>query len=100
VPGSETGLVVGEPAQFRFFSSASRKADQPGQLLTSWTPDEMVETDPLEMSLPAEADNPDGYVPVRLESHITELGVFELWCVSTQSDDRWKLEFSVRADAE
>jgi molecular chaperone DnaK (HSP70) len=100
VPGSETGLVVGEPAQFRFFSSASRKADQPGQLLTAWTPDEMVETDPLEMTLPAEADNPDGYVPVRLESHITELGVFELWCVSTQSDDRWKLEFSVRSDAE
>jgi hypothetical protein len=22
--------------------------------------------------------------------------VFELWCVSTKSDARWKLEFSVR----
>ena len=28
----------------------------------------------------------------------TELGVFELWCVSPDSDDEWKLEFSVRED--
>ena len=31
---------------------------------------------------------------------ITELGVLELWCVSTKSGSRWKLEFSVREDAE
>jgi hypothetical protein len=26
--------------------------------------------------------------------------MFELWCVNTMSDQRWKLEFSVREDAE
>jgi len=31
---------------------------------------------------------------------ITELGVLELWCVSTINEKRWKLEFSVREDAE
>jgi hypothetical protein len=36
-------------------------------------------------------------VPVRFEAKVTELGMFELWCASTQSDRRWKLEFSVRA---
>ena len=40
------------------------------------------------------------YVPVRFHSRITELGVFELWCVSTAADERWKLEFNVREDAE
>ncbi len=33
VPSSDIGLVLGEPAHFRFFSSAVRKADQPGTLL-------------------------------------------------------------------
>ena len=42
----------------------------------------------------------DGYVPVKFHSRVTELGVFELWCASTLSDERWKLEFSVRDDAE
>ena len=36
------------------------------------------------------------YVPVKFHSKITELGLLELWCVSTKSDARWKLEFSVR----
>jgi hypothetical protein len=29
---------------------------------------------------------------------VTELGMFELWCVGTQHDKRWKLEFSVREE--
>ncbi len=33
VPSAEVGLVVGEPMQFRFFSSAVRKDDQPGDVL-------------------------------------------------------------------
>jgi hypothetical protein len=30
IPGREFGLVIGQPAEFRFFTSASRKNDQPG----------------------------------------------------------------------
>ena len=33
IPGREFGLVVGEPAEFRFFTSAARKNDQPGDLI-------------------------------------------------------------------
>ena len=36
VPGGEIGLVVGEPAQFRFFSSSTRKDDRPGDVLDRW----------------------------------------------------------------
>ncbi|MEZ6130536.1 MAG: Hsp70 family protein [Planctomycetaceae bacterium] len=99
VPGSGIGLVVGEPARFRFFSSAVRK-DQPGQRLQHWSADEVVETDSLEAELDRREGMEDDYVPVRFESKINELGVFELWCVHTDSDARWKLEFSVRDDAE
>lgn len=99
VPSEEIGLVVGEPAQFRFFSSAVRKDDQPGMLVGSWTETELSETDPLVATLPAGEGTEEGYTPVKFQSQITELGMFELWCHSTISDHRWKLEFSVRDDA-
>jgi hypothetical protein len=96
VPGDEIGLVVGEPAQFRFFSSAVRKDDQPGTLVSSWTETELTETDPLVATLPLGEGTEEGYAPVKFQSRITELGMFELWCQSTMSEHRWKLEFSVR----
>lgn len=99
VPSGNVGLVVGEPATFRFFSSNVRKHDQPGDVLPQVDEEELSETDSLEATLPAVGDHTDGhYVPVRFQSKLTELGVFELWCVSTTSDERWKLEFSVREE--
>ncbi|HZN36049.1 MAG TPA: Hsp70 family protein [Pirellulaceae bacterium] len=100
VPSSEIGLVVGESATFRFFSSAVRKQDQPGDLLPAWTDEELAETDSLEAVLPRDEAIDDDFVPVRFQSQLTELGVFELWCQSTKSPNRWKLEFSVRKDAD
>ncbi len=98
VPSDEIGLIVGEPAQFRFFSSSIRKDDRPGDALSSWSPDELEETDSLEATLPAGEGLAGDYVPVRFHSQITELGVLELWCVSTNDTGRWKLEFSVREE--
>lgn len=100
VPSGEIGLVVGEPAKFRFFSSAVRKDDRPGDVLGSWTDEELSETDSLEAELPADETIDEPYVPVQFRSRITELGMFELWCVSAKTDQRWKLEFNVREDAD
>jgi molecular chaperone DnaK (HSP70) len=102
VPSDEIGLVVGEPAHFRFFSSAVRKQDRPGDLLDSWSVDELEETDSMETTLAAEESVEEGYVPVRFQSRVTELGMLELWCVgtSTKTPGRWNLEFSVRQDVE
>ena len=72
---------------------------QPARVLLAHT-QRPLETDSLEATLPPVEDLTDQYVPVRFHSKITELGVLELWCVSTISDHRWKLEFSVRQDAE
>lgn len=93
----DIGLVVGEPEKFRIFSSSTRKQDQPGDWLKSWTEDQVQETDSLETTLDDEQGiHSDGYVPVSFQSRVTELGMFELWCRSTNSDEKWKLEFSVR----
>lgn len=96
VPSEEIGLVVGEPVKFRFFSSAVRQKDKPGDILNYWNESELQETDSLEYRLDADERFAEGYVPVHFHSKITELGVFELWCKSAVSDDSWKLEFSVR----
>ncbi|MGQ9505332.1 MAG: Hsp70 family protein [Thermogutta sp.] len=100
VPSDEIGLIVGEKVVFRFFSSPSRKNDQPGDVHESWSSDEIEETDSLEGCLPAEEGTQGDYVPVRLQSRVTELGMLELWCLSTTDEKKWKLEFSVREDAD
>jgi len=100
IPSDPIGLIVGESARFRFFSSANRRDDRPGELLPRWSPDELNETDSLEATLSATDDSEEDYVPVTFHSRITELGILELWCVHESTDKRWKLEFSVRDDAE
>jgi Hsp70 protein len=96
IEGRTFGLVTGEAAEFRFFSSAVRSGDAPGQIL----PDaerELEETGLLEVELPALPDVPAGQVvPVRIEAVVTELGTLELWMRHTNSDRRWKIEFQVR----
>ena len=96
VPSAETGLIVGQPARFRFFGSTVRPNDQPGAFLSKWTPEELVETVNLEAELPTDADSDETWVPVTFQSVMTELGVLELWCVNKASGRRWKLEFDVR----
>ncbi|MFN3191778.1 MAG: Hsp70 family protein [Aureliella sp.] len=100
VPSGEIGLVHGEQAEFRFFSSAVRKNDQPGDLLQHWDESELVETTPLTTKLEADESVSEPYVPVNFRSHITELGMFELWCIGSQNAGSWKLEFNVRDEAQ
>lgn len=100
VPSHEIGLVHGEPAEFRFFTSSVRQNDEVGSVLHSWDESQLAETAPLLATLPADESVTEPYVPVRFQSRITELGMFELWCVSTQGDNRWKLEFNVRDEEE
>lgn len=98
----EFALVVGEQATFRFFSHATPKladGSEPsiGTLLKNWK-QELTELHPIETRL--EGNELDGKtIRVQLRSHVTELGVLELWCVA--SDGRkWKLEFDIRQDVE
>ena len=93
IPGREFGLVVGQPAEFRFFTSAVRKNDQPGELIEDFG-DELEELPPMEASFAAGEGAPE-VVPVSFESVVTETGVLQLWCVA-RDGRRWKLEFNVR----
>ncbi|MGA2737187.1 MAG: Hsp70 family protein [Bryobacteraceae bacterium] len=93
IPNREFGLLVGEPAEFRFFTSAVRKNDQPGDLIEDFG-DELEELAPMEVNLPAEQNAAD-IIPVSFETVVTETGMLQLWCVA-RDGRRWKLEFNVR----
>ena len=96
VPGPEFGLVVGEPAEFRFLGSTTRRDDPVGLVLDRWGAEELQELTPVETALKADDGKPDETVPVRLHSRLNEVGTLELWCNSTRDARRWKLEFNVR----
>jgi len=93
-PGRKFGLFVGEPVEFRIFSSTDRRGDEAGALLEPM-PKDLKELPAMELTLAPTEKTPGGLVPVTLESLVTETGVLELYCVAA-SGDRWKLEFSVR----
>jgi len=98
IPEREFGLVVGEAAEFRFLSSTVRKLDHAGDLLENWS-EEIEELSPLEVTLNLEGKQ-GTVMPVRLESRVTELGTLEVWCVSRDGGQRWKLELNIREKAD
>jgi len=98
IEGQEFGLVTGQPAEFRFFSSEVRSGDTPGELLPN-AERELEETSLIEISLPPMDDFPAGQVlPVQINSVVTELGTLELWMKHVNSEHRWKVEFQVRTE--
>jgi molecular chaperone DnaK (HSP70) len=94
VPGQEFGLIVGEPAKFRFLGSTSRHNDAVGTIVDDWE-GQIEELSPLATVLEAPG-NEGRSVPVHLHSKFTEIGTLEIWCLSRDGKDRWKLEFNVR----
>ncbi|MGA3017956.1 MAG: Hsp70 family protein, partial [Bryobacteraceae bacterium] len=93
IPGREFGLVVGQTAEFRFFTSAGRKDDRPGDLIEDFG-GQLEELSPIEISFPS-GENSSEVVPVSFEAVVTETGVLQLWCVA-RDGRKWKLEFNVR----
>jgi hypothetical protein len=97
LPGQEFGLVVGEPVEFRFLASSTRRDDRAGTLVDDARQADLHELSPVATQLEADAAHHGGeVVPVTLRSRVTEVGTLELWCVERQAGRRWKLEYNVR----
>ncbi len=98
----EFGLVLGESATFQLLASTVRKKDLVGDVVEDWegeieTVSSMETLLPSPDTEPAVEAMPGGkIIPVWLQSKVTEVGTLELWCVSTDEQQRWKLEFDLR----
>ncbi len=98
VPPQEFGLVVGEPTQFRFFSSSTRRDDVVGSMVDdAERSSELEELPPIETAL--EGERSGRLVPVNLQAAVTELGALEVRCLERGGKGRWKLELNVRRGA-
>jgi hypothetical protein len=93
IPNREFGLIVGQPAEFRFFTSTSRKNDQPGDMVEDFGA-ELEELSPMEVSFGSNESSSE-VVPVSFETVVTETGMLQLWCAA-RDGRKWKLEFNVR----
>jgi len=93
----EFGLVLGEMAIFKLLASTVRQKDLAGDEVEDWT-GEIEEVSSMETMLPAPDSEQGGgkIIPVWLESKVTEVGTLELWCVSVEDRERWKLEFDLK----
>jgi len=95
LPGQEFGLVIGEPVNFRFFGSTTRRQDRIGEILEFWGPDELQELGEIQATLPAEGRVAGDVVQVKLHALATDAGTLELAAVA-RDGQRWKIEFDVR----
>jgi hypothetical protein len=86
-------LTLGRPVQFPLFSTTSDRIDLPGEIVDIG--DEFRALPPIH-TLFKSAGAKTTKVPVHVRATLTELGTLELWCVSNNSDDRWRLEFELR----
>lgn len=90
------GLVVGEPVEFRFFSSPVRSGDDVGTIVED-AASELEESARLSVTLPSEGRREGEVVPVRLDAFVTAVGTLQLYMRDVATDQKWNLEFNVRA---
>ena len=90
----EFGLVVGEPARVSLPEFHRPQAGPRRRSAGNWG-NEIEELSPLEVTL--NLDGQQGTVlPVRLEIAGDRIGTLEVWCVSRDGAQRWKLELNIR----
>ena len=95
--GRELGVVVGQPMEFRFFASSTRRDDLLGSTVESWDLEEAELAELPRLTAVLQGDGQEGQlVPVRLRSVVTEVGTLQVYCVERDGPGRWKLEFDVR----
>jgi molecular chaperone DnaK (HSP70) len=86
-------LVVGEPASFRFFQSATR--DDVAASSVDPIKAALTEMAPIETTLEGEAQ---ALVPVSLRARVTDVGTLALSAVEQRTGRAWKLEFQIKVE--
>ncbi|WP_194089296.1 Hsp70 family protein [Vibrio hibernica] len=97
VENQEFGLVIGQPVQFQFYGSNTRREDSVGTHLDFWMPEELEELPEIQMTLDAQQGRNIGdVVVVNLAATVTEIGTLELEAIAKDNGQKWHVEFSVR----
>ncbi len=95
IPGYEVGLRTGTEAEFRFLGSTVRRDDATGTVVEDWE-GQIDELAPVKTTLESKGGGTAAVVPVHLHTKVTPVGQLELWLMSRDGKQKWKLEFNVR----
>ncbi|MBY0277282.1 hsp70 family protein, partial [Candidatus Binatia bacterium] len=91
----EFEVLANAPVRFPIFASATRTGDEAGALL-ALDPSTLVELPPISTVLRFGRSLTARSIAVHLRAVLTETGTLELWCLSRQTDHRWRLNFDLR----
>jgi hypothetical protein len=91
----ELELALGQPVTFPLYTSTVRSDDRAGDVLTV-AADQLLQMPPLHTILRGGKRAGAKHVPVTLAAQSTAVGTLELFCVSKESGNRWRLEFNIR----
>jgi len=95
IPSYEVGVRIGAEAEFRFLGSTVRREDAAGTVVEEWE-GQIDELAPVRTTLEGKGGAAAAVVPVHLHSKVTAVGQLELWLMSRDAKQKWKLEFNVR----
>jgi len=91
----EFEVLANAPVRFPIFASSTRTGDVAGALLDV-DPATVVELPPISTVLRFGRSLAARSIAVHLRAILTETGTLELWCLSRQTDHRWRLNFDLR----
>jgi molecular chaperone DnaK (HSP70) len=99
-------LRVGVPVSFPLWSSSTRLADRPGDVVPI-DPKEMSPLPPIHTALTDRRRRDQTTMQIVIETQLSEIGTIGVYCVAPSDREqspsrvkRWKLEFDIRATLE
>ena len=94
LPEMEFEVVTNQPVLFSMFSSSFRSGDKSGDILQ--VDDSLTLLPPLKTVIKFGKKGEAKRIPVKVEAEYTEMGTLAMWCRSSVSSHRWKLQFQLR----
>lgn len=94
LPEMEFEVVTNQPVLFSMFSSSFRSGDKSGDILQ--VDDSLTPLPPLKTVINFGKKGESRQIPVKVEAEYTEMGTLAMWCRSSVSSHRWKLQFQLR----
>jgi hypothetical protein len=92
-------LEIGTPVQFPVLYSSTRLADRVGQHV-DLDSENFASLPPIRTVLDLAGRKRRETLPVTIEITLSQIGTLEMWCQSTTTKHRWKLEFDVRGSTQ
>lgn len=92
-------LSIGQPVQFPVFYSGRRLADRVGDQV-ELDQENFSSLPPIRTVLELSRSRKQDRMPVVVEVELTQIGTLQMYCQSSTTEHRWKLEFDIRASTQ